>query len=139
MFSRISQVTSYKEAYTNSMFFTCGVEEAMVHVKQFVSCIIQFDTFSLLVTSFDIFYHNHKYEGDCAQSLDRIFQAPTAKVSRKTGTNKKFMEISVFVGHYELLVVGGYFNIHGSILPFLGSSMGKFNLQEAVSTFVFIV
>ncbi|ORE00935.1 hypothetical protein BCV72DRAFT_323872 [Rhizopus microsporus var. microsporus] len=120
LFSRISQVTSYKEAYTHSMFFTCGVEEAMVHVKQFVNCIVQFDTFSLLVTSFDIFYHNHKYEDDCAQSLDRIFQAPTAKISRKTNTNKKFMEISVFVGHYELLVVGGYFNIHGS--PFVRTS-----------------
>ncbi|KAI7900484.1 uncharacterized protein BX663DRAFT_532368 [Cokeromyces recurvatus] len=70
---------------------------------------------------FDVFYHNHRYYDDCAHSLNRIDRVTTAKVSRKTYTDKQFMEISIFAGHYELLVVGGYIHRHGIKIPALAS------------------
>ena len=124
--------------YTNtisvSRFFACDVDEASSQIQQFLSCIINFNGFSLLVTSFDVFYHNHKYHDDCAHSLNRIERVATAKVSRKTYTDKQFMKVSIFASHYELLVVGGYIHKHGPITSFLESSMGKFKLNEDITT-----
>ncbi|CEP17438.1 hypothetical protein [Parasitella parasitica] len=133
-FARITNITSYKEAKSNILFFTSGTEEIITHAERFVNCIVTFEAFSLLVTSYDIFYHNNRFEDDCAHSLDSIFQVPTAKVTRKTYTNKAFTEISIFIGHYEFLVVSGFLNRNGTLMPFLGSSMHKFNLREEVST-----
>lgn len=76
----------------------------------------------MLATSFDAFYHNHKYYDDCAQSLNRIDEIATARVSRKTYTNKQFTEVSIFSGHYELLIIGGYPHKSGSTTLFFGSS-----------------
>lgn len=44
------------------------------------------------------------------------------------------MEVLIFAGHYELLIVGEYIHRHGSITPFLGSSMDKFKLDEDTTT-----
>lgn len=46
----------------------------------------------MLAISLDAFYHNHKYHNDCAHSLHKIDIAATAKVIRKTCTNKQFTE-----------------------------------------------
>lgn len=90
-----------------------------------MDCIVEFSSFELLIMSFDVFYHNHRYQDDCAQPLEEIFQVPTAKVSRKTYTNKFFTEISLFIGRYELLVVAGYIHSHRVIKPFLLFLNGK--------------
>lgn len=44
------------------------------------------------------------------------------------------MEVLIFAGHYELLVVGGYIHRHGSITLFLESSMDEFKLDEDITT-----
>lgn len=103
-------------------------------LEQYTNCVVAFRTFSLLATSFDVFYHNHRYYDDCAQSLEKIYQIPTAKVTRKTHPNKSFTEISIFIGRYELLSVDGYIHLYGSMSPFLGSSMARFSLLEEEST-----
>ncbi|KAG1625366.1 hypothetical protein G6F44_012685 [Rhizopus delemar] len=133
-FASISHITVYTDTISVSKFFTCGFDEAYSQIRQFVNCIIKFDGFTLLVNSFDVFYHNHRYYDDCAQYLNRIDQIATARVSRKTYTNKQFTEVSIFAGHYELLIIGGYLCKSGSITPFLGSSMNKYNLLEDSTT-----
>ncbi|KAI8973631.1 hypothetical protein BDF20DRAFT_907120 [Mycotypha africana] len=132
-FATISHITMYKDII-NISFFTSGFDEASSQIQQFINCIIKFNGFSLLVNSFDVFYHNHKYYDDCAHALNRIDRVITARVSRKTYTDKQFMEISIFAGYYELLVVAGYIHKHGSITPFLGSSVGNFKLDEDTTT-----
>ncbi|KAI8969941.1 hypothetical protein BDF20DRAFT_888520 [Mycotypha africana] len=107
----------------------CGFDEAFSQIQQFLNCIINLNGFSLLISSFDVFYHNHRFYDDCAHSMSRIDRVATAKVSRKTYTEKHFMQISIFAGQYELLVVAGYIHRYGSITPFLGSSMDKFKLR----------
>lgn len=91
---------------------------------------IHFNDYTVLVTSLDIYFHNHKYQDDCTHSLQKIAKVATARVSRKTNTGKSYMEISIFAGCYELLVVGEYLYENGSTTPFLGSSVDKPKLVE---------
>lgn len=106
------------------------MEDAFPQVQQFINSVIHFNGYSVFVTSLNIFFHNHKYQDDCTHSLPKIFKVATAKVSRKTNTDKSFMEISIFAGYYELLIVGGYFHRNGSTMPFLGSSVDQLKLAE---------
>lgn len=129
-FACISKIKNYNNNIDIRKFFTCGVDDAFHQVQQFINSIIHFNGYSVLVTSLDIFFHNHKYQDDCTHSLPKIFKVATAKVSRKTNTDKSFMEISIFAGYYELLIVGVYFHKNGSTIPFLGSSVDQFTLVE---------
>lgn len=133
-FASISHITEYTDTINVTKFFTCGFDEASSQIRQFVNCVIKFDGFTLLVNSFDVFYHYHRYYDDCAQSLNTIDGIATARVSRKTYTNKQFTEVSISAGHYELLIIGGYLYKSGSITPFLGSSTSKYNLLENNTT-----
>lgn len=137
-FSRVTKICDYKTVENNDHFLYSKVEEIIPLAKQFVNSAIKFQSLSLLITSLDIFYHNHRFDDDCAQSIDCIYTVPTAKISRKTYTDKSFTEVSVFIGHYEFLAVGGYLKIHDNLLPFLGSSLGKFNLGEETSTDIMV-
>lgn len=133
-FSRVSNVFTYKSAEKSDHFLYSKVNEVMSLAQQFAHSIVKFQSFSLFVTSFDIFRHYLRTEDDCAQSVEAIFSLPTANVSRKTYTDKNFMEISIRVGNYEFSAVGGYIKMHDNLLPFLAllwrSSMFKIILQQ---------
>lgn len=95
----------------------------------------------MLVTSFDFFVHNQPLIDDCAFGVlpSDISLAPLAKVKSKNNTNKQFKELSIFIGLYELLVVGGYLLQNGIITPFLGSWLGSINLGDTTTSQVHIV
>lgn len=137
-FSRITNICGYKTVENDDRFLFSKVEEIIPLAKQFVNSVVKFQSLSLLITSLDIFYHNHRFDDDCAQTIDCIYTVPTAKISRKTCTDKSFTEVSVFIGHYEFLAVGGYIKIHDNLLPFLGSSLGKFNLGAETATDIMV-
>ncbi|KAI9272248.1 hypothetical protein EDC94DRAFT_595847 [Helicostylum pulchrum] len=126
----MTSISCFKKAESDSLFFSYGIEKTM----QFTDCVVEFSSFALLITNFNVFYHNHRYQDDYAQPLEENFQVPTAKFSRKPYADKSFTEISAFIGHYELLVIAAYVHSHGLMTPFLGSSMGKFKLKEEKST-----
>lgn len=65
----INRITAYKDDVNITKLFTCGFDESSPQIEQFVNCIIKFDGFMLLVSSFGAFYQNHKYHDDYAQSI----------------------------------------------------------------------
>lgn len=121
-FANIKHIATYTDEIRISEVFTCGVDEASSQIRQFV-----------LDTSIVVFYRN-QYQDDCAYFLDKIDQIATAKVSRKTYINKHFAEIPVFIGHYELLITGGYIHRLGSMTSFLGSSVKELEIREDATT-----
>ncbi|GAA5816800.1 hypothetical protein MFLAVUS_010333 [Mucor flavus] len=99
-FAEITRITNYTSTINVSKFFTRGFKEAYLQICQFVNSIIKFDCLSLLVTSFDTFYHNRKSQDDCAHSLNTVCTELTAKIPQKTFEDKQFMDVSIFAGEY---------------------------------------
>ncbi|KAI9274979.1 hypothetical protein EDC94DRAFT_632264 [Helicostylum pulchrum] len=87
-----------------------GHNKILEQVRRFVNCITKFDNHSILVTSFDLFWHNQPSHGDSAFGLDAsdFYTTPVCKLKKKITMNKGFKEISMYFGMIELLMVGGY-------------------------------
>lgn len=58
-----------------------------------------------------------------------IYRAANGKICRKSKADKYFAELSIFTGHFELLVADGYMQKYGSVTPSLGRSLDQFNLE----------
>lgn len=80
----MTSISCFKKAESDSLFFWYGIEKTMPMIKQFTDYVVEFSSFVLLITSFNVFYHNHRYQDDYAQPLEENFQVPIAKFSRKT-------------------------------------------------------
>lgn len=106
--------------------------QVLEQVRRFVNCIAKFDNQSILVTSFDLFWHHQPSHDDSAFGLDPsdFYTTPVCKSKKKMTKNKGFREISIYFGMIELLLVGGYVFTAGSIIPFLGSSLGNLEFQD---------
>ncbi|EIE90149.1 hypothetical protein RO3G_14860 [Rhizopus delemar RA 99-880] len=109
-----------------------GHNKILEQVRRFVNCIAKFDNHSILVTNFDLFWHNQPSHDDSAFGLDAsdFYTTPVCKLKKKMTKNKGFKEISVYFGMIELLIVGGYVFTGGDLVPFLGSSLGNFEFQD---------
>jgi hypothetical protein len=110
-------------------------------VEQFINCVIKFNHCSVLVTSFDFFAHNQSLTDDCAFGIlpSNISLIPLAKVKSKNNMNKQFKEFSIFIGLYELLIVGGYILKNNIITPSLGSSLGNNYLEDTTTNEIHVV
>lgn len=117
-------------------------DSSILHdVEQFINYIIKFNHCSVLVTSLDFFAHNQPLTDDCAFGIlpSDISLTPSAKVKAKNNMNKQFKELSIFIGLYELLVVGGYILKDNTITPFLGSSLGNNHLEDTTTNEIHVV
>ncbi|KAI8143237.1 hypothetical protein BJV82DRAFT_105430 [Fennellomyces sp. T-0311] len=96
--------------------------------KHYIQSIVIFDEFWFFITAVDAF-SSRTYD-DCSNNSDKPFhEMATASISTKNYLGgKSFYELSIFVGHMELLVVGGFWGrcsgaSRRDIHPFLGSSI----------------
>lgn len=58
-----------------------------------------------------------------------IHKTSIGKVCKKSKADKYFTELSIFAGHFELLVVDEYMLEYSSVTPFLGCSLDQFNIE----------
>ncbi|KAI7874385.1 hypothetical protein K492DRAFT_120308, partial [Lichtheimia hyalospora FSU 10163] len=95
--------------------------------QHFIESILFFQSWWFMITGFDVFIHNHCSIDDSADStLSTFHEHAIAKISEKGyhGANRHY-EISIFLGHVELLAVAGLFGNVDQIekQAFLGSSV----------------
>ncbi|KAI9480821.1 MAG: hypothetical protein EXX96DRAFT_634515 [Benjaminiella poitrasii] len=90
-----------------------GHNKILEQIRRFVNCIAKFGNHSILVTSFDLFWHNQPLHDDSAFGSD----------------------VSDFL---QLLMVGGYVFIGGNLVPFLGSFLENFEFQDESSCEILI-
>lgn len=87
------------------------------------------------------FAHNQSLTDDYAFGIlpSNISLIPSAKVKPKNNMNKQFKEFSIFIGLYELLIVGGYILKNNIITAFLGSSLGNNYLEDTTTNEIHVV
>ncbi|KAI7878245.1 hypothetical protein K492DRAFT_111980, partial [Lichtheimia hyalospora FSU 10163] len=103
----------------------CTLTESLA--KHFMESILFFESWWFLITGFDIFIHNNQSIDDCADcTLSTFHEQVVAKISEKgqQGSNRHY-ELSILIGHVELLVVAGIFGTTDKLdkHAFLGSSV----------------
>ncbi|KAG1150894.1 hypothetical protein G6F37_003333 [Rhizopus arrhizus] len=108
----------------------------LTDIDIFINCIIKFEQYSILVTSFGRFAHCQPLSIDCAHIIytSDVSTIPIAKIQKKNTLNKVFKELSIFIGLYMLLIVGGCAFKDNMTTPLLGSSLRSLDLPDSNSS-----
>lgn len=75
-----------------------GRDIILEQVRRFLNCIAKLGNHSILVTSFDLFWHNQPSHDDSAFGLDAddFHTTPVCKIKKKMTKNKGFKESSIY-------------------------------------------
>lgn len=108
----------------------------LTDIDIFTNCIIKFEQYSILVTSFGRFAHYQPLSIDCAHRIHTsdVSTIPIAKLQKKNTLNKVFKELSIFIGLYILLIVGGCAFKDNMTTLLLSSSLGSLDLPDSNSS-----
>ncbi|KAG1398284.1 hypothetical protein G6F60_008466 [Rhizopus arrhizus] len=108
----------------------------LTDIDIFTNCIIKFKQYSILVTSFGRFAHYQPLSIDCAHRIHTsdVSTIPIAKLQKKNTLNKVFKELSIFIGLYILLIVGGCAFKDNMTTLLLSSSLGSLDLPDSNSS-----
>ncbi|CAO3633895.1 unnamed protein product [Mucor fragilis] len=96
--------------------------------SQLVDSIIVLNGHFFVITSSSVFLHRHDSIDDCATKSSIGFQdIPVAYIRKNKRYTYDYFELSVRIGHFEVLATGGFWgSLDGfQLVPFLGSAISS--------------